>query len=174
LTIEGDFVQQAGGRLEIEVGGTTPDSAHDVLQATGAATLGGTLAIAFINGFAPRAGQSFALLKAGGGINGSFANVEITGVAPGFTHTLVLDGAGSLSLVAQNDGVATSPPLLEIAGIGGSVALSWPATGSWVLETTDRLSGTWQPVATPPVVQNDRYAVTVPATSGSGFFRLRL
>jgi hypothetical protein len=27
LTIEGDFVQQVGGRLEVEIGGTTPDSA---------------------------------------------------------------------------------------------------------------------------------------------------
>lgn len=173
LTVEGDYAPQTGARLEIEISGTVAGVEHDVLHVTGVAALGGTLAIKFIDGFAPRAGQSYAFLKADGGINGAFANVEITGVAAGFSHQLVSTASGVLSLSAQSDGIAKSPPLLKIHRVGASVAVSWPATGGWVLESTVGLPGGWLAVTTAPVLQGERYIVSVPAVAPTALFRLR-
>jgi hypothetical protein len=61
-TIMGDYTQLAAGTLEIEIGGTTPGSGHDRLVVSGAATLGGTLAVDLIGGFTPTLGDRFEVL----------------------------------------------------------------------------------------------------------------
>ncbi|MFO1499565.1 MAG: hypothetical protein U1G07_14435 [Verrucomicrobiota bacterium] len=173
LTIEGNYVQ-TDGRLEMEVAGPAADSQYDVLNITGQATLSGTLAIAFTDAFAPRNGQQFALLKAGAGITGNFANVDIAGLAAGFNYTLTSDNSGGLTLTARNDGIATSPARLEITRSANNVDLSWPAAGNWRLETASSIpSGTWQPVPNVPVTAGDRFTLTLPATGPAVFYRLR-
>ena len=52
VRIEGDYIQEFDGTLEIEVGGTMT-SQHDRLQVTGSASLGGRLEVPIINGFVP-------------------------------------------------------------------------------------------------------------------------
>ncbi|HRI15055.1 MAG TPA: hypothetical protein PLX89_18830, partial [Verrucomicrobiota bacterium] len=173
LTLEGAYTQQTGAQLEVEIAGTIADAEYDVLHVIEVATLGGTLAIYFVDGFAPTVGQSFRFLKADGGISGSFGNIEISGLAPGFLYTLVPDGGGGLSLLAQNNGVATTTPPLAIARGSASIAVSWPATGTWILESTFSLNENWLPVSKEPILENDRYVVTLPTTEASSFFRLR-
>ena len=80
-TIDGDFTQNAGSLL-IEIGGTNAGSQFDSLTISGAASLGGTLEVALINGFVPSFGQKFEFLEAADGIEGVFANAtlpELTG-----------------------------------------------------------------------------------------------
>src|SRR5207253_6719188 len=53
LTISGNYTQNAGGSLNIEIGGLTVGTQYDQLVVTGNATLAGTLNATLINGFTP-------------------------------------------------------------------------------------------------------------------------
>ena len=173
LTLEGDYAQTAGARLEIEISGAPASARYDVLELTGSASIGGSLVIHFVDGFAPKAGQRFEFLTAAGGIRGAFAGVEVTGVAAGFAYTLAPVDADGLSLVAENDGVATTAPELEIVAGEGSAVLSWAANGNWILESSSGLPGTWHPVPDQPVIRNDRYFLSLPDSASVAFYRLR-
>jgi hypothetical protein len=63
------------GNLEIEIGSTSPgsfDRIHHILGA-GVADLGGRLDVSLIDGFVPAMGDTFNVLSAAGGVNGTFA-----------------------------------------------------------------------------------------------------
>lgn len=62
LSVDGAYTQGAGGRLLVDVDGTTPGTGHDRLAVTGTASLAGTLEIA--TGFAPAEGDVFDVLTA--------------------------------------------------------------------------------------------------------------
>jgi T5SS/PEP-CTERM-associated repeat protein len=108
LTIQGNYVQTAGGRLEIEVAGKSGGQ-FDVLNVTGNATLGGRLRLEFIDGFAPRQGDMIEFLDVGGMVANSFANVELRNLEPDFQFE-VRGAAGTMTMVALNDGVFVPPP----------------------------------------------------------------
>ena len=80
LSIEGNFTQTETGLLRIELGGTTASDEFDVLLIDGMATLGGTLDVSLIdtgNGeFNPMPGDEFEIVRADGGIQGAFTNVN--------------------------------------------------------------------------------------------------
>ena len=59
ITIKGDFVQTATGRLAVEIGGTRPGEDFDLLNISGRATLAGTIELDLLNNFLPQAGGSF-------------------------------------------------------------------------------------------------------------------
>lgn len=60
------------GRIDLDVGGISPQS-HDSLQISGTANLsGGTIKIGFTNGYQPHAGDQIQLLTASGGFTGFF------------------------------------------------------------------------------------------------------
>ncbi|MFO1499221.1 MAG: hypothetical protein U1G07_12640 [Verrucomicrobiota bacterium] len=66
-------------------------------------------------------------------------------------------------------------PSLAVSLTGKNLVLTWPtsATG-FVLEATAALSpATWTPVATAAVVAGDKNSVTIDASSGTQFYRLR-
>jgi hypothetical protein len=97
-TMHWAFQQTASGTLEIEVGGTdaiAPD--FDILQVFRAAELGGTLAVATVNGYLPAADTLFAIVS-GAPVSGSFATVQ----APGFS---VEYSAGAVTLRAGDSGL---------------------------------------------------------------------
>jgi hypothetical protein len=84
------------------------------LAVSGAANLDGVLALNFTQGYAPSQGDTFTFLTAKGGVNGTFASVEINGLAPGFAYDLTVSD-GQLALAALNDAVALpGAPLQEI------------------------------------------------------------
>lgn len=68
LTVNGSYVQSSGGVLEIEIGGRVAGSQYDRLAVTGAATLGGTLAVNLIDGFSPADGDAFQVVTHGSGV----------------------------------------------------------------------------------------------------------
>jgi len=72
LAIDGDYFQEASGRLTIEIGGNDNSSPtlkqFDQLLVFGHADLGGTLDVSLVNGFVPSIGDSFPILKATGGL----------------------------------------------------------------------------------------------------------
>jgi hypothetical protein len=60
LTVTGDYDQDPGGTLLVEIGA----SAHDLLKVTGNASLAGTLEVNLLDGFEPALGRSFDVLEA--------------------------------------------------------------------------------------------------------------
>ncbi len=76
LTINGNYVQTAGGTLDMEIGGTMAGTEYDQLAVSGAVTLDGTLNVALINGYERTGGGSFDLLTADS-VTGSFAETNL-------------------------------------------------------------------------------------------------
>lgn len=121
LTVAGNYVQNSGGVLNIEIGGTAGGTEFDQLAITGSgktATLNGTLNVSLINGFGPAAGNTFAIATFPSG-SGEFATA--TGLNQGlqgtFTPaynaadvTLSASGPASTDLGdAPDTGVGTGP-----------------------------------------------------------------
>jgi hypothetical protein len=65
------------GTYNVQIGGTTVCKAYDQIITKGSVTLSGELNISFIDGFLPKAGQSFTIINNEGKspINGTFADL---------------------------------------------------------------------------------------------------
>ncbi len=74
LTIDGEFVNDTAGILDIELGGLAPGLEHDVLAVTQELTLDGTLLLTSTDGFMPQTGQTFDVITANS-ITGTFSDV---------------------------------------------------------------------------------------------------
>jgi hypothetical protein len=107
LTIQGKYIQGPQGRLLIEIGGANPE-AHSHLVITKEATLDGTLELRFINGFAPKRGDTFNFLHVGGSLSGAFAAVEMKNLAADFQFNVSTNGT-NISLAALNDATFVKP-----------------------------------------------------------------
>jgi hypothetical protein len=104
----------------VKLAGPAPGTQYDVLNVTGIVSLAGQLTLNYINGYSLRQGQEFDVLKFGGNVLGAFDRIVITGLETNFQYQVKQIGAGTISLVAASDGIATSPPLLSIARVGRS------------------------------------------------------
>lgn len=102
-TLQGALSVQ-DGTLRIEIGGSPENS--PAMRVTGPVTLGGKLVLQFTNGFAPAEGQKFSLFDFQSTVTGQFAQIEITGLAPGFEYELTPDASGLYTFTALSDGVA--------------------------------------------------------------------
>ena len=72
--------------LIMELGGTTPGSGYDQIQASGTLALGGTLNVSLINSFVPQLGQSFDILDwttLGGSRSGTFSALQLPALSDG-------------------------------------------------------------------------------------------
>ncbi|MEX0641965.1 MAG: Ig-like domain-containing protein, partial [Pirellulales bacterium] len=115
MRVEGTLSLTTDSTVEIPIAGNVRGVSYGAIDVTGGVTYGGKLAVNFVNGFAPRAGDEFELIR---GTTGSFSQVVVTGLSSGFQYTLAHTG-GALRLRATNDGVAVATPapagLLESA-----------------------------------------------------------
>ena len=123
LTINGD-VSFAGGQLKIEVGGLT-NGLFDVLDVHGKVSFASAiLELAFIDGFAPKLGDSFDFLGSSSFVGLDSVSIRYTGLAPGFQFT-VLPTAAGLHFTALNNAASVPEPsslatfLLGLAVMGG-------------------------------------------------------
>ena len=82
-----NYEQQAGATLEIEIAGTGAGQ-FDVLDLTGASTLGGGLSVDLVTPFNPTAGNTFRVVT--GGPSNNFAT--FTGDVAGLTRTVDASG----------------------------------------------------------------------------------
>jgi T5SS/PEP-CTERM-associated repeat protein len=98
LVIAGSLSFGSTNTLIMELGGTTPGSTYDQIQASGALGLDGILQISLINGFNPAAGQSFDILN-WGSISGTFSSINLPALIAGLTwNTSQLYTTGVLSV----------------------------------------------------------------------------
>src|SRR5262249_38111255 len=70
LTVNGNYVQTAGGVLNVELGGTTAGGAFDQLAVSGQASLNGTLNVSLLPSYQPSLGDAFAVLKFASSVGG--------------------------------------------------------------------------------------------------------
>jgi autotransporter-associated beta strand protein len=90
----GSVTFSSGGKLQIELGGTTAGTQYDRLQVAGFAGLGGTLAVSLINGFRPSHNDAFTVLTCGSRSStfGSTTGLDLGGrltLAPSYASTAV-------------------------------------------------------------------------------------
>ena len=64
LSVGKHYTQLPSGSLDIELGGTTPETGYDVLSVGGDAILSGTLNVTLVNAFTPANGNTFTFLNA--------------------------------------------------------------------------------------------------------------
>jgi hypothetical protein len=76
LAVNGNYTQTSGGKLQIELGGTSPGTQFDQLLVTGSVALDGALKVSLVNGFAPAAGNSFNILDFTS-LSGTFGTVDL-------------------------------------------------------------------------------------------------
>lgn len=76
IQIQGTYTQAPTGTLNIEIGGLSAGSGFDQLQASGSATLAGTLNVDLINGYKPTAADTFQIMAYGSG-SGAFDSVNL-------------------------------------------------------------------------------------------------
>ncbi len=121
LVVQGDYRQDAGGRLEIELRGLLPIVEHDLLSVTGQAVLDGVLDVKTVS-FTPVAGDSFRVLEFAAR-EGLFATYDTHGVTltPEVSSTdLTLvagfsSGPAVVRLSANDSAALSEPPFIELA-----------------------------------------------------------
>ena len=74
INVKGNYSQNAGGTLQLMLGGSAPGQ-YDFLNVGGHAALDGTLQLLSLNGFQPKIGDKLTLVLAAGGVSGQFASV---------------------------------------------------------------------------------------------------
>jgi hypothetical protein len=108
LTISGSVTISPTAEVKLDILSLTN---HDQLVVNGNVALaGGTLTLAFGNGYAPKQGDIFTLFTADN-VSGDFSNIAITGLAPGFEYKLDIIN-GEAVLEALKDGI----PMTEASG----------------------------------------------------------
>jgi hypothetical protein len=150
LTVAGNYIQQAQGSLDVEIGGTVAGTQYDQLNVAavgGAATLGGRLNVALANGFVPALGQAFTIVNALSR-TGTFATTSFPGIGCGLTWavsytattavlTIVSDGPCCPD--ADNDGftVCSAGCSSDVNKVCGDCNDANPAIGGGSAEICD-------------------------------------
>ena len=88
VTFGGNVVIGPTAGTIIELAGATKGTQYDSLTIAGFAALSGALDVALINGFTPSPGQSFNILHAAGGIDGTFDTANLPALAGGLYFNL--------------------------------------------------------------------------------------
>lgn len=101
LTLNGNYTQGAGGRLEIEIAGTVAEQ-FDALAVGGNANLNGTVALTPVDGYEETAavGDSVSFLTYGGSLAGGFATTTVDPSLPCPKQLTVSSDTGAKALKA--------------------------------------------------------------------------
>jgi len=116
LSITGNYTQNAGGTLQIQIAGLGMGQ-HDLLAVNGHAALAGTLQLNGVGGFNLQPGNQVTFLTAQNGVSGTFSNVStgtiLQGQVTSLANSVVLKTVqGSF---ATTPGVATTPNNFAVA-----------------------------------------------------------
>ena len=166
ITVTGTYTQGADSALDIEIGGTTAGTDFDQLQVNGMATLGGTLALSFINGFQNtiQNTDTFVILTSGQNLAGAFANV-----ASG-ARLVTADGFGSFRVDYDGTAVTLSnfQPALQLQLITAVSRKTHGASGDFDLPLvlSPAGNGTVEPRANGPTIVVFAFSRDIAAADG--------
>ncbi len=128
LTVNGDYAQGAGGKLLVEIAGTTPVTQFDQLVVTGAATLAGTVEILTDPAFSPVLSDEFKILTATSR-TGGFSTL-IGAALPSLTYQARNDPDGVALVFTLNPPLNTGAPTIPTAATVGDQVSCDPGTWS--------------------------------------------
>jgi autotransporter-associated beta strand protein len=126
MTIIGNYSQQSSGTLEMEVGGTTPGTQHDMLIVTGTASLSGRLDVELIDGFVPQPGNEMLLLLASN-VVGDFDSHSVPNLA-----SINPDVAVDVQTSANGVRLRFVTPLNNNGFNGTAATANWSDTSNWI------------------------------------------
>ena len=162
LAVTGDYTQQAGGQLEIEIAGS---SNYDALDITGAATLAGGLTVSEINGFDATTPNSYDLVTTTTGTSGGFDGKNIYPV--GYERAFASGNSYQINDMANN--------IVFFDNFSGD--LDWNNAGNWStgqlpftgldIDTTDVTAGPIVVSGGVHVVNNLTTATNIENSGGS-------
>jgi hypothetical protein len=168
INFDGNFTT-AGGTLDFGVSGL---GSFGQINVSGNMAINGTASVAWLDGFTPAIGNSFALLDYGSH-SGTFANITLP---PGNLGEGIY-GATVFSLMITNVTAQTNPPVfLDIKLENpGNVVVSWPssATNYGLQISTNLSSGSWSNVISGITTAGGNFVHTNPVNGKAGFFRLQ-
>ena len=99
MAIEGNLA--LSGKLEIEIGGTTPLIDYDQLHIIGAGVLGGTAEVSLINDYIPAFGDGFTILTGTKPLTGAFSSLVLPSLGGGMGwHVSYLTNSVRLSVTS--------------------------------------------------------------------------
>jgi hypothetical protein len=107
LNVSGSYTESGAGILNIDLDGTTADTKYDVLNVSGAATLGGTLDVDTLTGFTLAAGDSFDVLNYASE-SGTFTTLNLPTLTGGDTWNVNYAGNSGTELILTVEGPAVS------------------------------------------------------------------
>jgi hypothetical protein len=109
MTIHENYAQQPGGLLRFTIAGTNPVEDYSQLAVGGNLELAGTLRLAFEDGFAPQAGQTFDLITVGGTSQLGTLKFEVENLAPGFAFNFApIPGGYRLTALTNGRAIMSS------------------------------------------------------------------
>lgn len=156
ITIDGDYVGEFDGVLEMEVGGLTPGTQHDQLIVTGSASLGGRLELRLINNFVPAVNSQIVIIDADD-VSGQFHSILAPELTPALGRAVDID-VGSVPGEVR---VRFVSPNTANTFEGQAVVADWTAGFNWSIQpprTTDIVQ-----IAPNQAVFNQRLNVTTNA-----------
>ncbi len=106
LHVTGGVTQVAGGKFQMQLGGTDRATQYDSIEATAAVHLAGEIDVTLSSGFMPAAGQSFDVID-GSSIDGSFSVISLPALSSGLmwnASRLTSDGTLSVQVVGDYNG----------------------------------------------------------------------
>ncbi len=161
LNITGSLVLLPGSRLRFELGGSAAGSQYDQIKISNVVTCGGTVAVQFINGFTPSAGQVFQLINAPSRL-GAFPGVSLPGLPAGLSWTNRLDVDGSIAVVV----LVAPPELLNPVVLGNGsfqFGFSNAAGASFTVLTTTNVAwplSNWTALGPPAEISPGQFQFT--------------
>jgi len=108
LNIAGTYAESGTGILNMDLGGTIPDTKYDVLNISGTASLGGTLNVDLISGFKPTVGQTFDIMNYTSE-TGTFTTLNLPKLTGGDTWSISYNATGVV-LTVDGPGAAPATP----------------------------------------------------------------
>ena len=98
ISVTGNVTLQSTAHLAFDLGGLARKTAYDFFGVTGLLTLGGSLDVSLLGGFAPQVGNSFDLFDATT-LAGSFGSINLPSLTGGLTwNTALLPTTGVISV----------------------------------------------------------------------------
>ena len=164
LSVTHNRVQYAG-KLMADIGGTTAGTSYDQYQHTGTATLGGELQVQLINGHQPTTATAYELLRADGGVVGTFASLNLP-TPPVGKNWQVLYRTNSVQLALRE--LTLTIDAVSISELNGTTTARVRRTASDTLEalTINLTSSDTSEATVPP-------SVTIAAGSVEAVFQIQ-
>lgn len=126
--IVGNYAQSASAALQIEIAGLAPGAQFDRVDVTGLANLNGALNVTLLNNFIPSIGNSFEILRAVGGLSGSFSSINLPDLSAFNRGWQINSTATAISL--QVVSLGSSGDYDHDGDVDGADLLVWQRGGS--------------------------------------------